>query len=527
MKHTMLSAISALALTASIAVALPAGAAAGAATEAEAPAPPEQWRSLWVDAFNEGIYTPAQVDELVAEATAMNVNALIVQTARRWDCFCNNAIYPRTDAAIDPAPYDPLAEIITEAHAAGLEVHAWVNVNTMWNSATPPRSPDHAFNQHGRTATGTDRWLNKKYDGTELVGANAYADPGHPGVRDYISTAIQSIVRNYDVDGINLDYVRYPDGSSTTTHSDWGYNDVSVARFQAATGRTDVPAPDDAEWSQWRRDQVTGLVRKIYLGIWEIDPTVRLSNDAITYGHGPSAVGGWENTRTYDEVLQDWRGWQDEGILDTVVTMNYKRDWNPDQALMFDEWSDFLADNQGDRQAVNGPALYLNSISHSVAQAVQAVSPTAAGNTAAGWSGYSYASPSQEATANPALRDSEQAALAAALTAPGAPFEHDAVVPDMPWKSAPTDGHVVGTVLLDGVPLDAADVHLKALGVPGAPVIDRVTDGSGWVGFAHVPPGRYLLMVDQPAGAEGRPVQQVTVTEGSISTVRVSLHTAD
>lgn len=106
------------------------------------PAPEqEQWRGYWVDAFNEGIYTPAQVEELVGDALEVNANALIVQVARRYDCFCNGADYPRTDAAIAPAPYDPLDEVIEQAHAAGLEVHAWVNFGTLWNSATPPRSP--------------------------------------------------------------------------------------------------------------------------------------------------------------------------------------------------------------------------------------------------------------------------------------------------------------------------------------------------------------------------------------------------
>jgi uncharacterized lipoprotein YddW (UPF0748 family) len=498
------------------------------APSARADDPPEQWRSYWADGFNEGIYNPAQVDELVSSALAVNANALIVQTARRYDCFCNRAIYPRTDAAIDPAPYDPLDAIIEKAHAAGLEVHAWVNVNTMWNSATAPKSADHVFNNHGPSADGRDRWLNKKYDGTEKVGNNSYVDPGHPDAVNYIVGAIQSIVSEYDVDGINLDYIRYPDGSSTTTHSDWGYNETSVARFLAATGRTEVPQPSDAEWSDWRRAQVTNLVRKIYLGIAEVDPQARLSMDAITYGYGPQAVGGWEQTRTYAEVLQDWKGWLDEGIMDTAVTMNYKRDWDPAQEVMFDQWSDFLADNQGERQAVNGPALYLNSIEHSVAQAEQAVAPTAAGNVAAGWSGYSFANVSLEATAStdPAFKDAERAALAAALTGPGGPFEQPASVPDMPWKSHPTDGHLTGTVTAaDGSPLDQVSVELKPIGNDnakgkGTSIVGR-TDGSGWFGFAHVRPGRYLVKLALPEG-DGKITKKVRVGTGTITEVSFS-----
>ena len=502
-------------LPTALAVAGLAAATLAAATPAGAD-PPEQWRSYWVDAFNEGIYNQAQVDDLVDDAVAINANALIVQTAQRYDCFCNRALYPRTDRNIAPEPYDPLDAIIEAAHAEGIEVHAWVNVNTMWNLAIPHSSPDHVSNAHGLTAEGRDRWVNKRADGVENIGANVFVDPGHPDARDYIVEAIQSIVREYDVDGINLDYVRYPDNNSSISHSDWGYNDVSVARFQAGTGRTDVPAADDTEWNDWRRDQVTALVRKIYLGIWEVDPQARLSMDGITYGFGPQSSGGWEGTRTYAEVLQDWKGWLEEGIMDTVVAMNYKRNWLPPQDQMFSEWSEVIADWQGERQAVNGPALYLNHISDAVAQVEEILEPTAAGNVAAGWSGYSYANPTYDTAFNGADADAERAALTAALTAPGAPFEHEAAVPEMTWKTDPSDGHVTGTLeLRDGTPLDQVEVTLRPL--TGGDKATTLSDGSGWFGFAHVESGHYLVQLDLPNGVVGQPVAYVRVKDGKIS----------
>ncbi|NJP65553.1 family 10 glycosylhydrolase [Streptomyces spiramenti] len=484
---------------------------------------PEQWRSYWVDAFNEGLYTPEQAARTVQDALDINANALIVQVGRRYDCFCNRAAYPRTDAAVDPAPYDPLDEIIEQAHAAGLEVHAWVNVNTLWNSTTPPRSPDHVYNQHGPDAEGADRWLNKKADGTEVQGANVYVDPGHPDVSDYIVSAVSSIVSEYDVDGVNLDYIRYPDHNSTTTHSDWGYNDVSVARFQEAAGRSDVPEPDDAEWTEWRRDQVTGLVRKLYLTMWDIDPSARLSVNAITYGNGPQAVGGWENTRTYGEVLQDWVGWLDEGVADTVMTMNYKRNWQPAQQQMFTEWSEFMADNQKGRQTVNGPGLYLNPVGDSLAQALQALAPTAAGNTVAGWSGYAYANPSStHVDGSWQDRSAERDALTEALTqGPQAPFAEPAAVPAMGWKDAPSEGHVTGRLAVrGGGVLDQTTVTLKPLTNRSQPVT-RTTDGDGWFGFAHVDPGVYLVTVDLPRGVVGAPVTAVKVNRGEVTEARL------
>lgn len=509
-------------------VAATVAAAPATAEPADAADLPEQWRSYWVDAFNDGIYTPEQVDELVDDALAINANALIVQVGRRYDCFCNRALYPRTDAGIDPAPYDPLDEVIEAAHAAGLEVHAWVNVGTMWNSATPPTSPDHVFNVHGPSATGADRWLNKRADGTELIGANAYIDPANPAAVDYIVEGIQSIVDEYDVDGINLDYIRYPDHNSSLSHSDWGYSETSIARFQAATGRTDVPEPSDEQFSAWRRDQITNLVRKIYLGIFEVDSTVRLSNDAITYGFGPQSVGSWEQTRTYAEVLQDWKGWLEEGILDTAVAMNYKREWMPDQAQMFDEWNEVLADWQGDRQAVSGPALYLNEIDDSVQQVRDLLVPTDAGNTVAGWSGYAYANPSLTAAAgDAAVKDAERDALAAALTeGDDAPFAEQAAVPSMPWKENPTTGNVAGTLALrDGAALTDVDVTLRPVGHRGEQQT-MTTDGSGWFGFVDAAPGTYLVQVDLPDGVVGQPVGAVRVRAGGLADASMTRYVA-
>ncbi len=210
---------------------------------------PSQWRSYWADSFHDGIYTPAQVDKLVGEAVAVNANALIVQVGRWADCFCNRSAFPRTHAPVAPLPYDPLQYAIERAHAAGLELHAWVNATPIWNSAVTPPQPDHIFHTHGHSATGADRWLNKRVDGSEIGGANMRnLDLANPAAVNYYVDGMASIAREYDIDGIHLDYIRYPDYNSTTTHSDWGYSEVSLARFRAATGRTDTPAPRSSSW---------------------------------------------------------------------------------------------------------------------------------------------------------------------------------------------------------------------------------------------------------------------------------------
>ena len=501
-------------------------------------------RAYWVDAFGEGIFTEAEITKLVAATKAANFNALVVQVGRRGDCFCNKASMPRSQALapLDPAqPYDPLGSLIAKAHAEGIQVHAWIITTAIWNSATPPSSSDHVFNLHGPSKTGTNDWIMRRYDGANRAGADYLLDPGHPDAADYIVRMYTSVAANYDIDGLNFDRVRYPDQNLTTFPgvSQWGYNPVAVARFQQLTGRVDVPTPDDAQWMSWRRDQVTGIVRKVYAETYAIKPHLAISADTITYGYGPVSVpGGWEGTRTYREVLQDWRGWMEEGILDVNIPMNYKREHfttepGNNQQRMYLEWNEFARDHQYARQVAIGSAIYLNFVTGSVTQVRKALTPNANGNSAIGWVGYSYRTP--DCYANGPLPTSPECApkrsgdlsraeLTRALTQPSEydtvlppVFSAPATVPTMPWKTAPTRGHLAGTVktntgiAIDQILVEVRDPETDAL------VMSRLTDGLGYVAFIDLAPGRYKVFVPDDARVTGKRVQLVTVAAGGIA----------
>ena len=488
---------------------------------AAATAAPE-FRALWVDAFGDGIYTEAQIDELVAYTKGANLNAIVAQVVRRGDCLCARSIAPRTEAPISPAPFDPLASLIAKAHAQGIEVHAWVIATAIWKTTTPPLAAEHVFNQHGPSRSGRENWITSRSDGLEMVAGDYHLDPGHPDAADWMARLIASIVANYDVDGVNLDRIRYPDGNLASGTPSWGYNPTALARFQAATGRADRPAPSDAQWTQWRRDQITAMVRRVYLDTYAAKPHVRVSIDGITYGDGPAAQGGWERTRTYAEQLQDWRGWLQEGIVDLVIPMNYKRDaltgGSGDQRVMYDQWSEFTKDNQYGRQSVIGSALYLNEIRESIRQVREALRPSAAGRTAPGWVGYSYRTP--DAQTNAGARDgaASRGLLAHALTQPStydsitpAVFASPAPVPAMTWKTQPTSGHIRGTLRDDAGAILADRAVTLVNDATGATIATRTTDGVGWVGFVDVAPGRYRAVA-------GTRTAVVTVTAGALST---------
>jgi uncharacterized lipoprotein YddW (UPF0748 family) len=478
-----------------------------------------QFRAYWVDSFGPGLYTEAEIDQLISDTKAANMNAIVAQVTRRADCLCNRAIMPRTEAEIDLFPYDPLQKLIEKAHAAGLEVHAWLNTSIMWAGDVLPRDPAHVFHTHGPWAQGRDNWVGLRHDGANRGGNIYYFDLGHPDAADYIVSMFLSIVLNYDVDGINFDYVRYPDYNPAVNIPAWGYNPVSVARFQAVMGRSDVPEPTDPQWMQWRREQVTNIVRRVYIETQALKPHVRVSADTITYGPAPESQEGWTQTRAYQEVLQDWRGWMEEGILDFNIPMNYRREQAPTEPnnsrRLFETWGAFIKDHQYKRHAAIGTALYLNPIEDNVIQIRKAFSPSQAGNLAKGWVGFSYRTP--DTLVNDKRRLPEEGrmefnrALASIFTAP-------VPTPPMAWKAQPRTGHLYGTVkTADG---NAADQILVSLydAATNTMVASRRTNGSGWFGFVDLSPGEYRVSVDA-LGEMDTAAATATVVAGQVARV--------
>ncbi len=125
---------------------------------------------MWVDAFHDGIKSPAQVEKLVADAHRANLNALIVQVRKAGDAYFNHSDEPRATDITGPPDFDPLAYVIRLAHASvpRIEVHAWLNTFFAGESSQ-------VYLQHG------DVWGNRADDGS----TSGYLDPGVPEVQTY------------------------------------------------------------------------------------------------------------------------------------------------------------------------------------------------------------------------------------------------------------------------------------------------------------------------------------------------------
>jgi uncharacterized lipoprotein YddW (UPF0748 family) len=334
---------------------------------------PPSYRALWVDVLHDGIKTRKQVDELITKAHAANLNALFVQVRIRGDAYFRRGVEPLS-RQLD-GTWDPLAYVIQRAHAANppIEVHAWLN--TFYVS-----KGSEVYQLYG------DRWGNKQADGGDQD--FGYIDPGAPAARGYTQEVFLAVARNYNVDGIHMDYVRYPEGG------DWGYSADGLAAFQQATGRTDRPAPDDGQFQQWRRDQVNAFVRGLHDALHRVRPRLKLSAALIAYGKGPKTLDDWRGTRTYNDVYQDWVSWLDRGYLDLAVVMNYDRDSSPTQKGWFRDWIEFEKDHQGQGRLIVGVGAFDNYPEDTMVQIRVALQPSQAGLTASGVALYSYASTS-------------------------------------------------------------------------------------------------------------------------------------
>jgi uncharacterized lipoprotein YddW (UPF0748 family) len=475
-----------------------------------------QIRALWVDAFHDGIKTPAQVDQLIADAQAAGVNTLVVQVRRRGDAYYSRTTEPRTEDADLQTGFDALQATLARARAARprLEVHAWIATVALWNRRDrPPADPRHAFNRHGPDARGEASWISLNDKGAAWDGDNYMLDPGHPDAARYVCDVAAEIVRNYEVDGLHLDLVRY-------AGVQWGYNPVSVARFLRRYRGDEPPAPADARWQQWRRDQVTALVRRIYLDTLAIKPQVKLSAATIGWGSGPADERGWRASSAYRNVFQDWVGWLEEGILDVAMPMNYFDERDPAQRRWFDQWTAWQRRRKGKRHVLAGVGLFLNDPAGGLAQIRRALDPAPSGARLDGVALYSYAvsnaPPGEDEP--PATPNAEVFRGLVEPSAWGAdappPFATPAPPPAMPWKENP-GGHLRGIarrVTPEARALDGALVRLA-----GPVTLALRTDGDGYFGAVDLRPGRYAVALEEEGATLARSAADVRA--GEVSTL--------
>ena len=470
------------------------------------------YRAFWVTGWSSGFLKQSEVDKLLGvpgNATSKgdirnaNCNAVVVQVRRRADVCYPSAMGEPYFSGLTPADFNALQAIINAAHDTTggkkrIEVHCWIVVfRTDGNSV---------YAAHSDTSNPANYWPTLDAAGNETE--DQAFDPGHPNCEEYLVNVCMDLVNNFDIDGLNFDYIRF-------TGADQGYNPTSIARYNARYGLSGQPA-DNEQFKQWRRDQVTAFVRKVYAKIQASKPTVKLSGCFI--GGTPSPTSSTReaflSSSAYSRCYSDWDSWMQEGIVDIAFPMTYFD--NVSRPTDYINWMNFDKDRKANRFMVIGPGIYLNYLDDAISQILATRDASTAGNYADGFCGYSYQAP--YCTNKTTDTYGSWLTFSARLLTDVTPTWAD--VPTMPWKTSPTKGHIGGTVRYPtSTWADGAYVRLT-----GPESRTMWCDGTGFYAFIDLAPGAYTVRVNYGQYQQQR---AISVTAGAIANGDFSLSTVD
>jgi uncharacterized lipoprotein YddW (UPF0748 family) len=300
------------------------------------PASRARRRALWVlcEGSQRVLERPERIDALLADAERLGATDLFVQVYRAGRAWFDSS---HADAAPHRAILaahgtDTLAALVERAHARGLRVHAWVNVLSLAANRDAP-----VVQALGPAAVQVDRSGRSLLDYPDFevpeperryyrMGTPAlWLDPAAPGVAASLAATFAELVERYPtLDGLHLDYIRYPDvlpfipGSRFGVGLEFGFGEASRRRFREETG-LEAPfraaAANANRFDDWRRERVTGVVREIRAAALAKRPALELS----------AAVWAYPD-RAYLSLFQDWRGWLEEDLLSFAVPMLYTLD---------------------------------------------------------------------------------------------------------------------------------------------------------------------------------------------------------
>ena len=479
---------------------------------------PVEFRAMWADAFQAGFKSTSQISSLVTRAQIGRYNAIIVEVMAYQDigvtghgAYWDSDIVPHaTDVS---GGIDPLATLVQTAHAANIEVHAWIVPYRVCNSWPPSGNSYLAARDHWLMVEDSDMG-----GGPAKVDGHYVFDTGAPEVQEYLISIVREIVSNYEVDGIHLDYIRHTVHNAGYPARTW-YTQSGLERFKAITGYVGTPPYSDNDWEDFRRREIDEFVRRCYTETHVTESPqqpLRQTAALICSGDAPS---NFTSSDAYN-LFQNWKYWLEQGWLDAACPMNYKREHCSSQATWFRNWVDAAVGWGSGRHVFCGQANYLNSFDNSITQMEYIYNAGADGSV-----NYSYAATRSTETlcddVDNSVNDiSWYSYLALNL------FTSTATTPDMPWHdpATATKGAVYGRIVdgATGNPVDNASVKLGAFTV-------AQTDGNGF--YLYIPPftigtsGTTIPLNAEHAsfGSASRPA--VLVTRGTFTEVNFALGT--
>lgn len=300
----------------------------------------DEVRALWV--VRTTLTSPTAIATMVSSARAAGFNTLVVQVRGRGDAYYESDLEPRPSTLTAQAAFDPLATTIARAHEAGLRVHAWLNVNLV-SGLELPSAREHVVYRHpewlmvpksiaedlARLESRSPEYLGRliRYARAHTATVEGiFLSPVSAESADYTIGIVQDVARRYAVDGVHLDYIRYPQEDF-----DYGRDTLSAFRRtllpdldQAARARYDDRLAADPliytrafpqRWKTFRAERLTALVTRLGDTIKRARPGAVISAAVVP---DPSTA--------LSDRLQDWPGWVGRNLVDVICPMAYTTD---------------------------------------------------------------------------------------------------------------------------------------------------------------------------------------------------------
>ncbi|BBN05144.1 hypothetical protein MPTK1_3g10680 [Marchantia polymorpha subsp. ruderalis] len=264
----------------------------------------DQVRAVWVTRYD--FESDVDIINIMQRSAQSGFNTVFFQVRGNATTYYRSKLEPWSETFEWQSPgYDPLSLAIQEAHARNMSLHAWINVMPMWRGSSPPTNKDHMYWSHPEWS-----WYDKHGERQPLNrGFYVSLNPCLPEARNHIVKVCREIVACYEVDGLHLDYIRFPNEPPVVNGQAYPHDKRTLELFQSNTGFTVEERPN--LWDQWRSDCVTALVRDVCRTAKSIRPQIVLT----------AAVGA-ERLNALSH-FQDVETWWKERLLDAVVPMNY------------------------------------------------------------------------------------------------------------------------------------------------------------------------------------------------------------
>ena len=270
-----------------------------------------QNRAVWYRSHEK---SDEEVLATIQKMKSINVNALYLETW--YEGFC---IGKKVDVkGITQPPrcegYDALEAFIRIGHENGIEVHAWVEnffvgfyyddgrnfYNTYFDSYKEKYLIDSKGRDYFYYSTNNNKFI--------------FLNPNDRECRDLILSIYDELITKYDLDGLQLDYIRLPELNYVT--DDFGYNEDIIKGFAESTGITKDPRTLKGEeldkWIQYRCDIITSFAEEVYDLIQKKNKKIWLT--AATYPD----IALFKRT-----IMQDVVSFVEKGIFDEIFSMSY------------------------------------------------------------------------------------------------------------------------------------------------------------------------------------------------------------